>query len=177
MFYTQVLKDITLRNKIITGRRVHYVPGWDCHGLPIEQKVLSDIKSDTKDDPLEIRRRGTLEINVAPHCVPSFYITARKYASDAIAKQREAFMSWGIIADWSESGCYFTNHTSYVKNQLQQFINLYEKGLVFRAFKPVYWSPSSRYVCAADDLKNSLKKILEILIENFFLPNRIVEQH
>ncbi|XP_011689136.1 PREDICTED: isoleucine--tRNA ligase, mitochondrial [Wasmannia auropunctata] len=130
----KVLKDITLRSKIITGRRVHYVPGWDCHGLPIEQKVLSDIK-DVKDSPLEIRRK------------------AGRYASDAIAKQRQVFTSWGITADWSESGCYFTNHVSYVKNQMQQFVNLYDKGLVFRAFKPVHWSPSSRTALAESELE------------------------
>lgn len=48
------------------------------------------------------------------------------------------------MANWKETGCYFTNQVSYIKNQLQQFMNLYEKGLVFRDFKPVYWSPSSR---------------------------------
>lgn len=53
-----MLKDITLRNKILLGQRVHYIPGWDCHGLPIEQKVLHD----TKDvSPIEIRRRGMLK--------------------------------------------------------------------------------------------------------------------
>ncbi|XP_012524598.2 isoleucine--tRNA ligase, mitochondrial [Monomorium pharaonis] len=128
----KVLKDITLRSKIIMGRKVHYVPGWDCHGLPIEQKVLSDTKIDS---PLEIRRK------------------AKRYASDAIAKQRQAFTSWGIMADWNESGCYFTNHILYVKNQMQQFINLYDKGLVFRAFKPVYWSPSSRTALAESELE------------------------
>ncbi|EZA61699.1 hypothetical protein DMN91_004103 [Ooceraea biroi] len=128
----KILKDITLRSKIITGRRVHYVPGWDCHGLPIEQKVISNAKGVS---PLEIRQK------------------ARKYASDAVAKQRQVFMSWGLTADWSESGCYFTNHTSYVKNQLQQFVNLHQKGLIFRAFKPVHWSPSSRTALAESELE------------------------
>ncbi|EFN83779.1 isoleucine--tRNA ligase, mitochondrial [Harpegnathos saltator] len=128
----KILKDITLRSKIIRGRRVHYVPGWDCHGLPIELKALGDMKN---VGALEIRRK------------------ARNYVSDAIAKQREVFMSWGAIADWSESGCYFTNHPSYIKNQLQQFINLYEKGLVYRAFKPVHWSPSSKTALAESELE------------------------
>ncbi|KAL6259758.1 hypothetical protein P5V15_009672 [Pogonomyrmex californicus] len=153
----KVLKDITLRNKIITGRRVHYLPGWDCHGLPIEQKVLSNIKEDT---PLEIRRR------------------ARKYASDAIAKQRQVFMSWGIVADWNESGCYFTNNASYVKNQMQQFINLYDKGLVFRAFKPVHWSPSSRTALAESELEynenhESTSVIIRMQLDTQALPPRL----
>lgn len=73
-----------------------------------------------------------------------FLYVAHKYAEEAIAKQKQAFQSWGVMADWRESGCYFTNQTSYIKNQLRQFIKLYEKGIVFRDFMPVYWSPSSR---------------------------------
>ncbi|KAM0724506.1 Isoleucine--tRNA ligase, mitochondrial [Formica fusca] len=153
----KVLKDITLRNKIITGRRVHYVPGWDCHGLPIEQKVLSNIKD---VNPLEIRQK------------------ARKYVSEAITKQREAFISWGVMADWNESGCYFTNHASYVKNQLQQFINLYDKGLVFRAFKPVHWSPSSRTALAESELEyneshKSKSVIIRMQLDTFTLSSKL----
>jgi len=61
-----------------------------------------------------------------------------------MARQKQVFMSWGLMADWSESGYYFTDDTSYMKNQLEQFMNLYEKELIFRAFMPVHWSPSSR---------------------------------
>ncbi|XP_029173959.1 LOW QUALITY PROTEIN: isoleucine--tRNA ligase, mitochondrial [Nylanderia fulva] len=154
----KVLKDITLRNKILTGKRVHYIPGWDCHGLPIEQKVLSNNIKDT--NPLEIRRK------------------ARKYASDAIAKQRETFISWGIVADWNESGCYFTNHASYIKNQLRQFINLYDKGLVFRAFKPVHWSPSSRTALAESELEyneshKSKSVIIRMQLDASILPSKL----
>lgn len=69
---------------------------------------------------------------------------AREYAKKERKIQQEAFKSWGVMADWQDSGCYFTNETSYVVNQLNQFINLYEKKLIYRDFKPVYWSPSSR---------------------------------
>jgi len=55
VIHSQILKDITLRNKVITGRRVHYVPGWDCHGLPIEQKVLNNAKD---VNPLQVRQKG-----------------------------------------------------------------------------------------------------------------------
>lgn len=75
----------------------------------------------------------------------SFHIhSARKCAEEAIVKQKEAFQSWGITANWKESGCYFTNHASYIKNQFHQFLKLYEKDIIFRDFMPVYWSPSSR---------------------------------
>ncbi|XP_034191573.2 isoleucyl-tRNA synthetase, mitochondrial isoform X1 [Osmia lignaria lignaria] len=127
----KILKDITLRSKVIQGNRVHYVPGWDCHGLPVELKVIKD----NVNDPLEIRQK------------------AREYAKEAVAEQKRAFQSWGVIADWNESGCYFTNQSSYIKNQLHQFINLYEKGVVFRNFMPVYWSPSSRTALAESELE------------------------
>ncbi|KAK2577144.1 hypothetical protein KPH14_003304 [Odynerus spinipes] len=131
----KILKDITLRSKVIKGQRVHYVPGWDCHGLPIELKAIENFNiKDKTADPLEIRRK------------------AREYAKNAIKKQREVFASWGVMADWEESGCYFTNQVSYIKNQLQQFINLYEKGLIFRDFKPVHWSPVSRTALAEAEL-------------------------
>lgn len=118
----KILKDITLRYKIMNQNRVHYVPGWDCHGLPIELKAVHN----NAENPLEIRKK------------------ARKYAEEAIIKQKEAFQSWGVTADWNESGYYFTSHSSYIKNQLRQFIKLYKKGIIFRDFMPVYWSPSSR---------------------------------
>lgn len=54
--YSQILKDIILRGNIINGRKVHYVPGWDCHGLPIELKAMENDKN--KSDPLAIRQKG-----------------------------------------------------------------------------------------------------------------------
>ncbi|XP_058794765.1 isoleucine--tRNA ligase, mitochondrial [Phymastichus coffea] len=132
----KVLKDITTRSKVIRGQRVHYIPGWDCHGLPIELKALTDAKKKVLNlTPLQIRGQ------------------ARKFAEEAVAKQRQVFASWGIMANWKEKGCYFTNNTSYIINQLQQFFQLYEKKLVYRDFKPVYWSPSSRTALAEAELE------------------------
>ncbi|XP_051156540.1 isoleucine--tRNA ligase, mitochondrial [Leptopilina boulardi] len=132
----KILKDITLRSKIIKGQRVHYVPGWDCHGLPIELKALTELKTKEKDlTPLQIRHH------------------AKKYAKEAIKKQKDAFASWGVVADWKKSGCYFTNSTSFLTNELRQFINLYEKKLIYRDFKPVHWSPSSRTALAESELE------------------------
>ncbi|CAK9796616.1 Isoleucine--tRNA ligase, mitochondrial [Anthophora plagiata] len=150
----KILKDVTLRYKVMYGNRVHYVPGWDCHGLPIELKAIHD----NCQDPLEIRRK------------------ARKYAEEAIVKQKEAFQSWGVMADWSESGCYFTNQSSYMKNQLCQFVKLYEKGIVFRDFMPVHWSPSSRTALAESELEHNKQHkskavIIRLRVDN--LPERL----
>ncbi|KAK3909408.1 Isoleucine--tRNA ligase, mitochondrial [Frankliniella fusca] len=130
----KILKDIIIRNELLQGKQIHYVPGWDCHGLPIEMKALSASKCDETLSPLEIRQR------------------ARKFASEAIENQRKIFSSWGILADW-ENNCYFTYNENYVKNQLRRFFSLYEEGLVYRDMKPIYWSPSSRTALAEAELQ------------------------
>lgn len=108
---------------------MHYIPGWDCHGLPIELKALQRAKKSSKKneptDPVQIRE------------------IARTFASETVEKQKEAFRSWGVMADW-ENQCYLTMNKGYVQNQLHQFYKMYKSSLIFRALKPVYWSPSSK---------------------------------
>ncbi|XP_015438949.1 PREDICTED: isoleucine--tRNA ligase, mitochondrial [Dufourea novaeangliae] len=147
----KILKDITLRSNVVQGNRVHYIPGWDCHGLPIEMKAIQDVNM---NDPLMIRQQ------------------AQEYAKKAIARQKQAFQSWGVMANWNESGCYFTNESSYIKNQLCQFIKLYEKGIIFQNFMPVYWSPSSRTALAESELDyneqhQSKSAIVRLRIDKF----------
>lgn len=75
-----------------------------------------------------------------------YFITvfiARKFAEHTVEKQKEAFKLWGVLGDWKDP--YMTCSSSYIRNQMEQFYNLYKGGLVFRDVKPVYWSPSSRY--------------------------------
>lgn len=72
------------------------------------------------------------------------HILARNFAKEAVKEQMASFKSWGILGDWDNS--YMTFSESYIKNQNEKFLKLYEDGLVFRDIKPVYWSPSSRYV-------------------------------
>ncbi|XP_050295461.1 isoleucine--tRNA ligase, mitochondrial [Anthonomus grandis grandis] len=126
----KILKDIILRYKVLDKRKVHYTPGWDCHGLPIELKALSD----TKDmGAIEIRHK------------------ARNFADKTINNQLNTFKSWGVMGDWENH--YQTKSVDYVENQLRQFLELYEKGYVYRALKPIYWSPSSRTALAEAELE------------------------
>lgn len=68
------MKDITNRYKLLQGHRIHYMPGWDCHGLPIEQKALTEMKGDfTVLEPLEIRAKGKIIITTF-FCVQMFYV-------------------------------------------------------------------------------------------------------
>lgn len=107
---------------------MHYVPGWDCHGLPIEFKALQAKKTkDSQSDPVHTRQ------------------IARNFALETVEKQKASFESWGVMADWNEQ-CYLTLNKDYVQNQLRQFYKMYKSGLIYRALKPVYWSPSSRCV-------------------------------
>ncbi|KAK9498314.1 hypothetical protein O3M35_002975 [Rhynocoris fuscipes] len=129
----KILKDIITRNKLLNGYRIHYKPGWDCHGLPIELKALTE-SIDSQLSPLDIRHK------------------ARKYAERSICDQKSAFKSWAIMADW-EKQCYHTYDVSYISNQLQQFYNLYDQGLIYRDMKPVYWSPSSKSALAEAELE------------------------
>lgn len=131
----KILKDITIRSKLINGNKINYIPGWDCHGLPIELKAEKIHGSKWKNFcPLEVRK------------------SARKYASKEIEKQKTVFKSWGILADW-ENNCYFTYNKKYVQKQIQQFFKLYKKGLIYRDLKPVYWSPSSKSALAEAELE------------------------
>ncbi|XP_017043393.1 isoleucine--tRNA ligase, mitochondrial [Drosophila ficusphila] len=128
----KILKDITLRQRVAHGQQVNYIPGWDCHGLPIELKATSTAPG---QNALEIRKKS------------------RSYALEAIKSQKEEFSSWGILADWKKDNIYMTFQPEFIVNQLQMFHNLYEKGLVYRDLKPVYWSPSSRTALAEAELE------------------------
>ncbi|KAL9694079.1 hypothetical protein quinque_013364 [Culex quinquefasciatus] len=133
----KILKDLILRHKIVEGRRVHYTPGWDCHGLPIELKALDAYKGRKESlDPLKIRQM------------------ARKFALDTIEKQRGEFEQWGVTADWARSGAWYrTMDVGYIGAQLRLFRELFERGLIYRDLKPVYWSPSSRSALAEAELE------------------------
>nr|CAB3255166.1 isoleucine--tRNA ligase, mitochondrial [Phallusia mammillata] len=131
----KILKDITNRYKLLTNHKVDFKPGWDCHGLPIEIKAIktNDYKEMT---PSKIRK------------------TASQFSKTAIASQMNAFRRWGIMADWSNpSNCYFTFNKQYEASELSAFYKLYQKRLVYRDLKPVFWSPSSKTALAEAELE------------------------
>ncbi|XP_017028496.1 isoleucine--tRNA ligase, mitochondrial [Drosophila kikkawai] len=128
----KILKDVTLRQRVAHGQQVNYIPGWDCHGLPIELKATSAAPG---QNALEIRQKS------------------RAFALEAIQSQKEEFSSWGILANWRKNDIYMTFQPEFVVNQLQMFCDLYDRGLVYRDLKPVYWSPSSRTALAEAELE------------------------
>lgn len=116
------------------GRKVNYIPGWDCHGLPIELKALK--KGNDIYDPNVTRK------------------VARKFAESNVDKQNESFRSWGILGDWnSKQNTYRTIDKNYILNELKIFQKLYKNNLVYRILKPVHWSSSSRTALAEAELE------------------------
>lgn len=112
-----------------------YIPGWDCHGLPIEMKVLEKMSTQerTNLNPLELRKR------------------AKAYAQSQIEIQKKEFMRWGVLGEWDNP--YLTMSPEYEARQVAVFADMVKKGLIYRDFKPVYWSPSSRTALAEAELE------------------------
>ncbi|GAB5368908.1 hypothetical protein AAMO2058_001359700 [Amorphochlora amoebiformis] len=128
----KILKDIINRHKLLKGYKIDYIPGWDCHGLPIELKAMDD-KASEKLSPEDLRRR------------------AGDFAKATVEKQLHEFQRWGVMADWKNA--YKTLDPEYEAAQLRVFLQMVQKGLIYRASKPVYWSPSSRTALAEAELE------------------------
>ena len=131
----KVLKDVINKFQVLRGRRVRFVPGWDCHGLPIELKVLQSMDQEQRQalTPIKLRKK------------------AAAYARKQVDGQMKGFQRWGIWADWSEP--YLTLQTNYEAAQIRVFGEMVLKGHIYRGLKPVHWSPSSRTALAEAELE------------------------
>ncbi|KAF7323909.1 hypothetical protein MKEN_00612300 [Mycena kentingensis (nom. inval.)] len=131
----KTLKDIINRFQVSRGRRIQYVPGWDCHGLPIENKALKELGTDARSlDSLAIRE------------------AAHKVALREVENQMTQFKRLGIMADWSTDTTYRTIDHSYQMRQLDIFKTMVENDLIFRRYRPVHYSPSSHSALAEAEL-------------------------
>ncbi len=131
----KILKDIINKYKLLRGHKVHYVPGWDCHGLPIELKVLKSLKSKERQSltPLKLRHK------------------CRDFAFKAQQEQAEGFQRYGIWGDWENP--YLTLKPEYEAAQIEVFRDMVFKGYIYRGLKPVHWSPSSQTALAEAELE------------------------
>lgn len=133
----KILKDITCRVHVRKGR-VSWVPGWDCHGLPIELKALQE---QGNEPSIGIEKTGPMNIRNA----------ARRLAAKTVEKQKKSLREWAIMADWDNA--WTTMDKGFEIDQLLVFKEMVKKGLIYRRFKPVYWSPSSRTALAEAELE------------------------
>lgn len=131
----KILKDIINKYQLLKGRKVRYVPGWDCHGLPIELKVLQDMKPAERQNltPLQLRQK------------------AKEFALKAVDQQREGFKRYGVWGDWDNP--YLTLKPEYEAAQIGVFGQMVLKGYIYRGLKPVHWSPSSKTALAEAELE------------------------
>ncbi|WP_415411299.1 isoleucine--tRNA ligase [Synechococcus sp. A10-1-5-9] len=131
----KVLKDVINKYQVLQGRRVRYVPGWDCHGLPIELKVLQSMDPEQRQalTPIKLRKK------------------AAAYARKQVDSQMKGFQRWGIWADWEQP--YLTLQKEYEAAQIKVFGEMVLKGHIYRGLKPVHWSPSSRTALAEAELE------------------------
>jgi isoleucyl-tRNA synthetase len=116
----KILKDIMVKSERLDGRHAAFVPGWDCHGLPIELQV--EKKHGKVGDKLD---------------AASFRAKCREYAAEQVARQRADFERLGVLADWDKP--YLTMHPAFEAEQLRALADIVARGHVVRGFKPVHW--------------------------------------
>src|SRR5881398_2207517 len=121
----KILKDFVVKSQTMLGKRAPYVPGWDCHGLPIEYKVVKESRDLA---PLEVRKR------------------CEAFARKFIDIQREQFKRLGVFGDWEHP--YLTMDPAYEAEILRAFAVFVEKGLVYESLKPVFWSTGAQTALA-----------------------------
>jgi isoleucyl-tRNA synthetase len=116
----KVLKDVIVKSRVLDGYDAPYVPGWDCHGLPIEHQVEKTYgrvghKLDAK----------------------AFRAACREYAAKQVEAQKADFQRLGVMGDWEHP--YLTMLPAYEAAQLRAFARIYERGHVYKGYKPVHW--------------------------------------
>ncbi|MSU57709.1 MAG: isoleucine--tRNA ligase [Pedosphaera sp.] len=135
----KILKDIIVKYKTLRGFSAPYIPGWDCHGLPIEFKVSQEMRKRSADgssasfDPIAIRE------------------ACDAYARKFIDIQRTQFKRLGVLGDWENP--YLTLNKEYEADELRLFADIVEKGFVYRGKKPVYWSIPCRTALAEAEVE------------------------
>lgn len=139
----KVLKDLVVRSRNLSGRRCAYVPGWDCHGLPIEHRVLTELLASGKLEKIQALGEDQRRMAVRRECARY----AQKY-KDLQAKQMERLLT---LADYEHP--YLTMSPEYEKGVLDVFAELVDQGLVYRDLKPVHWSIANETALAEAELE------------------------
>jgi len=132
--FNKILKDIIVKSRQMAGFDAPYVPGWDCHGLPIEHKVDTELgPKKASMDQVEIRR----------YC--------REYAERYIDIQRNEFKRLGVLGEWQRP--YLTMNTNYEATIVREFGKFALNGGLIRSKKPIYWCPSCRTALAEAEVE------------------------
>ncbi len=142
----KILKDFILKSRRMLGLYCPFVPGWDCHGLPIELNVEKELK---------IKRGELPKVEIRKHC--------RSYASRFIDIQRDEFRRLGVVGDWKNP--YLTMSYAYEAAIAQEFIRFLSQGYVYRQKKPVYWCIHCLTALAEAEVEYHLHKSPSIYVK------------
>src|SRR6201996_7307233 len=133
----KVLKDIVVRTQSLLGKDAPYVPGWDCHGLPIEWKV---------EEAYRAKKQNKDEVPV-----DQFRAECRAYAAKWVAVQREQFERLGVMGEWDDP--YLTMNYASEAVIVGELLKFAESGQLYRGAKPVMWSPVEKTALAEAEVE------------------------
>jgi isoleucyl-tRNA synthetase len=142
----KILKDVIVKYQAMRGRILPYIPGWDCHGLPIEHQLMKEKGWDKR----KISRTA-------------FRQEAARYAEHFVGVQRSEFKRLGIFGDWEKP--YKTLSPDYEAAIVRSFHELYEKGFIYRDKKPVYWCASCETALAEAEVEYEEKTSPSIFVK------------
>jgi isoleucyl-tRNA synthetase len=139
----KVLKDLVVRSQTMSGKKCPYTPGWDCHGLPIEHKVMTDLVNSGKIEKLNALDDDTRRIAIRRAC--------KKDAEKFVKLQTGQLQRWLTLADYGNP--YLTMDPAYEAAVLEVFAKIVETGAVYRRLKPVHWSIANETALAEAELE------------------------
>ncbi|WP_343154878.1 isoleucine--tRNA ligase [Buchnera aphidicola (Pseudoregma panicola)] len=141
----KIIKDIIIKSKNLSNLNALYTPSWDCHGLPIEQKIEEKIKKNKKK---------TDKKSFKKHC--------KKYVLKQISKQKKEFIRLGVFANWENS--YITMDLKNQKNVINKLKKIINKKYIYSAYKPIHWCIKCKSSLAEAELKYKKKKCNTIFV-------------
>ncbi len=142
----KVLKDMIVKYRAMKGCYAPFVPGWDCHGLPIEHQVDKKLGSGKESTPIPEKRR-----------------LCREYAARFLDIQRDEFMRLGIFADWERP--YVTMDFAYEASIVREFNRFFQKGSVYKGRKPVHWCPTCVTALAEAEVEYAEKESPSVYVK------------
>ncbi|MBM4098810.1 MAG: isoleucine--tRNA ligase [Planctomycetes bacterium] len=151
----KVLKDIVVRSRLMDGMRVPYVPGWDCHGLPIEHKVVTEMNEKGKLQKVLELPDDQRRMVIRREC--------QAYAEKFVKLQAGQMQRLLTLADYGNP--YLTMKPAFEGAVIEDFADLVEQGLVYRALKPVHWSIANRTALAEAELEYEDRQDLSVYVD------------
>src|SRR5438128_728935 len=149
----KILKDMTCKSRTMAGKYVEFKPGWDCHGLPIELAVVRELGD---------KLASATAAEVRQHC--------HEYAMKFVAIQGEEFKRLGVFATWETP--YLTLDKEYESMIVRQLAQFAEKGLLYRAKKPVHWCMSDKTALAEAEIEYDEHHVSPSIYVKFAVPEK-----